>query len=95
VAILAGGAALFTAGVDLILFDELMRSFPRRHGVAFVSIDTTIVNLATIVAPLAGAGLAALAGIETALQFGSFISLAGVILFVQAARRQPTPVAQV
>lgn len=95
VAILAGGAALFTAGVDLILFDELMRSFPRRHGVTFVSIDTTIVNLATIIAPLAGAGLAALAGLEVALQFGSFISLAGVVLFVQAARRQPARDAQV
>lgn len=87
VAVLAGGAALFTAGVDLILFDELMRSFPRRQGVTFVSIDTTLVNLVTIVTPLAGASLAAITGLEAALRFGSVISLVGVVLFIQAARR--------
>ena len=87
VAIIAAVAALFTAGVDLILFDELMRTVPRRLGVTFVSIDTTLVNLATIVAPLAGAALAGIAGLEVALRLASFLSLAGVILFARAARR--------
>ena len=87
VAALAAVAAFFTAGVDLILFDELMRTVPRQYGVTFVSIDTTLVNLATIVAPLMGAALVGLASIELALQFGAFISLCGVVMFVRAARR--------
>ena len=87
VATLAAFAAFFVAGVDLILFDELMRTVPRQYGVTFVSIDTTLVNLATIVAPLVGAGLVGLASIELALQFGAFISLCGVVLFVRAAQR--------
>ncbi len=88
VATLATVAAFFTAGVDLILFDELMRTVPRQHGVAFVSIDTTLVNLATIVAPLIGAAVAGLAGIEVALRIAAIISLCGVVLFVQEARRR-------
>lgn len=87
VTVIAALAALFTAGVDLILFDELMRTVPRRFGVTFVSIDTTLVNLATIIAPLTGAALAGLVGLEVALRFASFLSLAGVILFARAARR--------
>lgn len=87
VAVIAAVAALFTAGVDLILFDELMRTVPRRFGVTFVSIDTTLVNLATIVAPLAGAALAGIAGLDVALRLASLLSLAGVILFARAARR--------
>ena len=91
VAAFATLAAFFTAGVDLILFDELMRTVPRQYGVTFVSIDTTLVNLATIVTPLAGAALAGFLGIEFALRFGAFVSLCGVVLFVQTARRQGTP----
>lgn len=87
VALLAGVAALFTAGVDLALFDELMRTIPRRFGVTFTSVDTTLVNLATIAAPLAGAALAQLLGIEVALRLGTIVSLVGVILFALAARQ--------
>ncbi len=88
VAALATLASFFAAGVDLILFDELMRTVPREYGVTFVSIDTTLVNMATIVAPLAGATLAGIVGIDVALRLGAFISLCGVVLFIQAARRQ-------
>jgi hypothetical protein len=88
VAVLATVAAFFTAGVDLILFDELMRTVPRQYGVTFASIDTTLVNMATVVTPLAGAALAGFLGIEFALRFGAFLSLCGVVLFAQEARRR-------
>ena len=88
VAVLSTVAAFFTAGVDLILFDELMRTVPRQYGVTFASIDTTLVNMATVVTPLAGAALAGFLGIEFALRFGAFLSLCGVVLFVQEARRR-------
>ncbi len=88
VAVLATIASFFSAGVDLILFDELMRTVPRQYGVTFASIDTTLVNMATIVMPLVGAAISGLAGIETALRFSAFLSLCGLVLFVQAARRR-------
>ncbi len=94
VAILSTVAAFFAAGVDLILFDELMTTVPRQYGVTFASIDTTLVNMATIVFPLAGAALAGILGIETALRLAALLSLLGLIMFVQAARRRgdaPTP----
>ena len=62
VAVLATVASFFSAGVDLILFDELMNTVPRQYGVTFASIDTTLVNMATIVMPLVGAAISGLFG---------------------------------
>jgi hypothetical protein len=92
-------AAVFTAGVDLALFDELMKRIPRPHGVTFASIDTALVNGASIVAPLLGATVAVTLGIEAALQVATVIGLIGVMLFafdVRSSRRvkadpDPTP----
>jgi sugar phosphate permease len=85
-------AAVFAAGVDLALFDELMKRIPRPYGVTFASIDTTLVNGAGIVAPLLGATVAVAFGIDVALQVATAISLAGVALFALDARRaRPSP----
>lgn len=81
VAGLAAIAAVFSAGVDLSLFDELMKRIPRAYGVTFTSIDTALVNAASILAPLAGATLAVTVGIHAALQVASVIGLLGVVLF--------------
>jgi hypothetical protein len=88
VAALAGTGALFAAGVDLALFDQLMRTIPRTFGVTFASVDTMLVNGATIIAPLLGAALAEQLGIEVALRLGTFISLSGCLLFILAAREE-------
>lgn len=97
VAALAAIAAIFSAGVDLSLFDELMKRIPRAYGVTFTSIDTTLVNGASILAPLAGATLAVTAGIHTALVVASLIGLLGVILFAfdhrQRGAGDPRPAA--
>lgn len=87
VAVVAGVGAFFTAGVDLALFDELMKTIPRRFGVTFSSIDTTLVNGAGVVAPLLGAMLASMIGIENALRIGSLICLLGFVLFALDTRR--------
>jgi MFS family permease len=81
VAALTAVAAIFAAGIDMSLFDELMRRIPRSHGVTFTSIDTTLVNGASIIAPLFGATLAVTLGIETALKVASVIALLGAALF--------------
>jgi hypothetical protein len=79
-------AAVFAAGVDLALFDELMKRIPRPYGVTFTSIDTALVNGASILAPLFGATLAIAFGIEPALQIASVIGLVGVFLFALDSR---------
>jgi hypothetical protein len=86
-------AAVFAAGVDLALFDELMKRIPRAYGVTFASIDTALVNGASIIAPLLGATLAVAFGIEVALQVATAIGLVGVILFALDVRgdRMPGP----
>jgi hypothetical protein len=92
VAALTAIAAVFSAGVDLALFDELMKRIPRPYGVTFTSIDTTLVNGASILAPLAGATLAIGLGIGVALQVATLIGLLGVVLFALDSRsaRPPT-----
>ncbi len=87
VAALAAIAAIFSAGVDLSLFDELMKRIPRPHGVTFTSIDTTLVNAASIFAPLLGGAIAVALGIEAALLIASLIGLAALILFALDSRR--------
>jgi Na+/melibiose symporter-like transporter len=86
VAALTAIAAVFSAGVDLALFDELMKRIPRPYGVTFTSIDTALVNGASILAPLAGATLATVLGIGTALQIATLIGLGAVILFALDSR---------
>jgi hypothetical protein len=90
VAVVAGVASVFAAGVDLALFDELMDRIPRTLGVTFTAIDTTLVNLATILAPLVAAVVVELMGIQAALRISTIVALAGVSLFaldIRAARR--------
>jgi hypothetical protein len=82
---------VFSAGVDLALFDELMKRIPRPYGVTFASIDTTLVNGASIVAPLLGAALAVASGIDIALQVATVIGLLGVLLFALDSRQNGTP----
>jgi hypothetical protein len=97
VAALTAIAAVFSAGVDLALFDELMKRIPRAYGVTFTSIDTALVNGASILAPLAGATLATVLGIGTALQVATLIGLGAVVLFAldtRSPRREP-PAAEV
>ncbi len=96
VAVLTAVAAIFAAGIDLSLFDELMKRIPRSHGVTFTSIDTTLVNAAGIVAPLLGATIAVAFGIQTALQVASLIGLLAAVLFAldvrsRATRSEPAP----
>ncbi len=81
VAALGAVAAVFSAGVDLSLFDELMKRIPRAYGVTFASIDTALVNAASVAAPLVGATIAVAIGIDLALQIASVIGLVAVVLF--------------
>jgi hypothetical protein len=89
IAVITAYGSLIGAGFDLVLFDELMKTIPPKHAVTFSAFQTSLANLAAIVAPLAGATLADLIGIAPGLLVGAAIILAGALLFVTAPRRPP------
>ncbi|MBM4408433.1 MAG: MFS transporter [Chloroflexi bacterium] len=81
--ITAYGAAVY-AGIDLVLFDLLMRSIPQRHAVTLTSVETSVQNLASIIGPLLGGVIADLFGIAAGLVVAGVVTLAGALMFVVA-----------
>ncbi len=73
----AGLAGLFTAGIDLVFFDLLLRTVPAEHQAAYVGMYQTSVYVATFVAPLVGSALADGFGIVPALVTGAALRLIG------------------
>jgi hypothetical protein len=74
-----GGLAV--AGVQLALFDELMRRIPREHGMTFSSVDQSLQNLGLIVAPSLGGLLEVAIGIRNGLIVTAAVGLAALVLF--------------
>jgi predicted MFS family arabinose efflux permease len=94
IAVITAYGALIGAGFDLVLFDELMKTIPPKVAVTFSAFQTSIANLAAIIAPLAGGSLADQLGIGPGLVVAAAITLAGALLFITAPRRiQPEPTA--
>jgi hypothetical protein len=75
-----------TAGVQLAMFDQLMRRVPMEHGVTFSSVDQSVQNLALVLAPNVGGLLAAVAGARVALLVVALVGAAAFFLFAWTAR---------
>jgi predicted MFS family arabinose efflux permease len=84
--ILAGIAGIFQAGIDLVFFDELMKTIPPRYSPTFVSLAQSVTYLSAILAPLVGTYLSIHIGLTAALIMSSVIRLIGFILFYQKDR---------
>jgi len=80
-AVIAGIGAIFTAGVNLAMFDRLMSTVPHGFGVTFASVDTEVVYVAGIVGPLIAAVLADALGVGQALVVAAIASFLGALLF--------------
>ncbi len=78
---LAAMAGIFQAGMDLVFFDELMKTIPPQYSPTFVSLAQSIQYLSAIVAPLLGTYLAAQTSIATALLISAALRLVGFVLF--------------
>lgn len=74
-------AGIFQAGVDLVLFDELMKTFPAKYSATFVSLAQSLQNLSSMLAPLVGTLLSMYIGISGALVVSAAIRLLGCALF--------------
>jgi MFS family permease len=88
IAILAGAAGIFQAGLDLVFFDELLRTVPPEHSATYVSLAQGIQYLSSFISPLIGTALSASLGTGTALLIAGGIRLVGFLLFFSSFLRK-------
>jgi MFS family permease len=87
IALFAGIAGIFQAGLDLVFFDELMKTVPAEYSATFVSLAQSMQYLSSIFAPLIGAYLAGHIGLAGGLFVSAALRLTGFLLFL----RKPKP----
>jgi Na+/melibiose symporter-like transporter len=78
----AGLAGIFNAGIDLVLFDILLVTCPKRHAASYIAVYQMTTYVATFVAPLLGTFLADALGYGPALFASGGLRFAGAVLFV-------------
>ncbi len=89
IALYAGLAGIFQAGLDLVLFDELMKKVPPDYSATFVSLMQSMQHFSTIFAPLLGTWLANYIGLSGALLVSAGIRFLGFALFAWWKIRTP------
>jgi len=89
--VFAGIAGLFQAGLDLVFFDELMKTVPAEYSATFVSLAQSMQYLSTIIAPMIGTALAGVIGLGGALIVSAGLRLVGFLLFLKPDRGVITP----
>lgn len=90
IALLAGLAGIFQAGLDLVFFDELMKTVPPERTAIFVALAQSLQYLSGVAAPLVGTALADQIGLDGALLMSAALRALGWALFT-FARPAPTP----
>jgi hypothetical protein len=81
IVVIAGLGGILQAGIDLVFFDELMKTVPEEYCATFVSYAQSIQYLSSFVAPLIGTSLATWIGIPGAMLVSTGIRLIGFALF--------------
>jgi MFS family permease len=84
--IYAGIAGLFQAGLDLVFFDELMKTVPPEYSATFVALAQSMQYLSMIIAPLLGTSLAEYIGLGGALWLSAGLRFLGFLLFLRPDR---------
>jgi hypothetical protein len=91
IAIYAGMAGIFQAGLDLVFFDELMKTIPAEYSATFVSFAQSIQYVSAIASPMIGSFLADNIGISAALILSGGIRFLGFILFFLERKKPVSP----
>ena len=81
IALYAGLSGVFQAGIDLVFFDELLKTVPVEYSATFVSVAQGTFYAASVFAPLIGTALATHLGLSAALMISAGIRLAGFLAF--------------
>jgi MFS family permease len=87
--LLAGFAGIFQAGLDLVFFDELMKTVPVEYSATFVSLAQSMQYLSTIASPLIGTYLAGIIGLAGALLVSAGVRFSGFALFAFGKSAKP------
>ncbi len=82
VVIYAGLNGIFTAGLNLVLFDELMKTVPVEYSAKFVAAAQMLQYTSSIATPLLAPWLSQYIGFSFALILSGGISLIGFLLFM-------------
>jgi hypothetical protein len=92
----AGLAGIFQAGLNLVLFDELMKRIPIEYSASFIAVAQSLQYLSSIVGPMLGTTLSETIGINLALLASGGVSLIGFgLFFLEGTRaRKEVPAAQ-
>jgi MFS family permease len=85
----AAMAGIFNAGLNLVLFDELMKRVPFDYSATFVAAAQGLQYLSAIFAPLLATWISDTFGFSAALIVGGLVSLVGFGLFLQETLRKP------
>lgn len=85
----AGLAGIFQAGLNLVFFDELMKTVPPGRSATFVSLSQSLQYLSTVIAPLLGTLLADQLGLAVALVISTLLRLIGFGLFALDRKDRP------
>jgi MFS family permease len=83
----AAVAGLFQSGLDLVFFDELMKTVPAEYSATFVSLAQSMQYFSMILAPLIGTWLASYIGLAGALWLSAALRLIGFLLFLKKDAR--------
>jgi MFS family permease len=87
IACFAAVAGIFQAGLDLVFFDELMKTVPIKYSATFISLAQSMQYLSTIVSPFIGTWIADHFSLTAALITSSVIRLIGFGLFALPGSR--------
>lgn len=88
IVIYSGIAGLFQSGLDLVFFDELMKTVPAEYSATFVSISQSMQYLSMVLAPLLGTWIAEYIGLGGALWVSAGLRLLGFLLFLMPDRKR-------
>ena len=81
-------AGLFQGGLDLVFFDEYMKTIPDEYSAILVSLEQSIQYLSVIAAPLIGTSLANYIGLGGALLVSAGLRLVGFLLFLVLKKKK-------
>lgn len=91
VILLSGLAAIFAAGIDLVLFDLVVSSYPQREAATFVGVQQETVYLVSFIAPFVATAVATAVSIPFSLVVAGLIRLAGFGMFYIFSRDETDP----